>query len=133
MQTFDLEGRQLRLPEANLSFPQVLSLQDDPDGLRLRLEIVPALDCFRGHFPDEPVLPGVVQLHWAVLIAQARFDFPAVPTEIKRLKFKKIVTPPQELELTLSRRSATEVQFSFDSPDGPNSEGRLVFAETAVC
>ncbi len=133
MQIFDLEGRRLTLPEANLSFPQILSLQDDPHGVRLRLEITPELDCFRGHFPDEPVLPGVVQLHWAVLIAQARFDFRGVPAELKRLKFKKIVTPPQELELTVSRRNEREVQFNFDSPDGPNSEGRLVFAETAVC
>ena len=61
MQIFDLEGRRLTLPEANLSFPQILSLQDDPHGVRLRLEITPELDCFRGHFPDEPVLPGEVE------------------------------------------------------------------------
>ena len=133
MQIFDLEGRRLALPEASLSFPKVLSLQNDPDSLRLRLQITAELDCFRGHFPDEPVLPGVVQLHWAVLVAQARFDFQDVPAELKRLKFKKIVTPPQELELTVSRRSAREVQFNFDGPDGPSSEGRLVFTEAAVC
>ncbi len=133
MQTFDLEGLRLELPEANLGFPRVLSLKDDPDGLRLRLDITPELECFRGHFPDEPVLPGVVQLHWAVLVAQARFDFRGVPAELKRLKFKKVVIPPEELELTISRRGEREVQFNFDSPDGPNSEGRLVFAETSVC
>jgi 3-hydroxymyristoyl/3-hydroxydecanoyl-(acyl carrier protein) dehydratase len=133
MQEFDLDRRSVSLPDADQSFPRVLSLTGDETHICARLDISPNLGWFRGHFPDQPVLPGVVQLHWAVLFAQACFGFTAVPTEIKRLKFKKIVMPPQELELTVSKHGSGEVQFEFSSPDATNSEGRLVFGGALPC
>ena len=90
------------------------------------------LDWFRCHFPGQPVLPGVVQLHWAVLVATACFDVSGVPTEIKRLKFKKVFTPPQSLELTLQMRGSSETQFRFSHADDQYSEGRLVFVSDAA-
>ena len=133
MQEFDLDCRLVSLPDADQSFPRVLSLAGDEAYICVRLNISPDLHWFRGHFPDQAVLPGVIQLHWAVLIAQACFGFSSVPAEIKRLKFKKIVTPPAELELTVSRHGPAAVQFEFSSSDAKNSEGRLFFDEKPAC
>ena len=123
--------RLLAVPECH--WPEILSAQIDVESATIKLKISSGLHWFNGHFPDQPVLPGVVQLHWAVLFAQACFGFTAVPTEIKRLKFKKIVMPPQELELTVSKHGSGEVQFEFSSPDATNSEGRLVFGGALPC
>ncbi len=121
------------IPEEGPDFPAVLSRLDENSKYRWLLDVSLELDWFRGHFPDNPVLPGVVQLHWAVKVAQAIFGLKGVPAEIKRLKFKNIVIPPRVLELSVFRLSENEVQFGFISMGQQHSEGRLVFGESLSC
>jgi len=132
MQEFDLENRVVGLPDADGNFPHVRSVVADAGNLRLTLDVTSDLNWFRGHFPGQPVLPGVVQLHWAVLVATACLDVAGVPTELRRLKFKKVFAPPQDLELTLQKRSSAEIQFRFSCEDEECSEGRLVFPSGAA-
>jgi 3-hydroxymyristoyl/3-hydroxydecanoyl-(acyl carrier protein) dehydratase len=133
MQEIELDTRTVSLPDADDSFPRILSFTADSGFFRVKLDISQDLCWFRGHFPDQPVLPGVVQLHWAIIVACALFDFSGSPREIKRLKFKNIVTPPKLLELSVCQHGPNEVQFEFCSDDAQNSLGRLVFAEKAAC
>jgi 3-hydroxymyristoyl/3-hydroxydecanoyl-(acyl carrier protein) dehydratase len=133
MQEFDLDTRPVRLPDPDHGFPRILSVADDAANIRLCLDISHDLSWFRGHFPGQPVLPGVIQLHWAVIVACACFDFAEAPTAIKRLKFKKIITPPQVVDLSVSVQRANEVQFGFFSSGAQYSEGRLVFPESKTC
>jgi 3-hydroxymyristoyl/3-hydroxydecanoyl-(acyl carrier protein) dehydratase len=121
------------IPEEGPDFPAVLSRLDDNSTYRWLLDISPELDWFRGHFPGNPVLPGVVQLHWAVKVAQAIFGLTGAPAEIKRLKFKSIVMPPRIVELSVFRSSENEVQFEFISMGQQHSEGRLVFVGGSSC
>jgi len=125
MQVLDLDARSISLPDANENFP----------GFKVcfGLGISEDLSWFRGHFPDMPILPGVVQLHWAVVVARAVFEFPDSPLEVKRLKFKNVVIPPMELELSVCVHEPNEVQFEFHSSDEKYSLGRLVFASSATC
>lgn len=132
MQEFDLDNRVVGLPDADDSFPRIQSVTVDSGCLSVRFDVSSELNWFHGHFPDQPVLPGVVQLHWAVLVATAYFDVSGVPTEIKRLKFKKVFTPPQGLELTLRERDSAEIQFRFTWEGEEYSEGRLVFPSGAA-
>ena len=121
------------IPQEGPDFPAVLSRLDENSTYRWLLDISSELDCFRGHFPGNPVLPGVVQLHWAVKVAQAIFGLTGVPAEIKRLKFKSIVIPPRILELSVFRLSENEVQFEFISMGQQHAEGRLLFVEGLSC
>ena len=121
------------IPQEGPDFPAVLSRLKENSIYRWLLDISPELDWFRGHFPDNPVLPGVVQLQWAVIVAQAVFGLTGVPAEIKRLKFKSIVIPPRIVELSIFKSSENEVQFEFISMGQQHSEGRLVFAEGLSC
>ncbi len=123
----------LNLPGTEHNFPQVLSLVDDFPQQRLLLDISSDLGWFQGHFPGTPVLAGVVQLHWAVSASLALFKFSQVPVEIKRLKFKSIVTPPRQLELVLDKISENEIQFEFSSEGQIHSLGRLIFEEKIPC
>lgn len=127
MQEFDLESRVVSLPDADDEFPRIQSVTADSGCLTVNFDVSAELRWFRGHFPGQPVLPGVVQLHWAVLVAAAYFDVSGVPSEIKRLKFKKVFTPPQILELTLHEYGSAAVQFRFNSAGEECSQGRLVF------
>ena len=110
-----------------LRFPPVLSHAIGDESLGLVFDIQPDLDWFRGHFPGHPVLPGIVQLHWAVAVAAAYFEIPEVPAEVLRLKFKSIVVPPCTVELTLARPAPTDVQFEYTGSERQYSQGRLRF------
>lgn len=133
MQEFDLDHRRISLPDTGDGYPRVLSHTANESDARLSLEISPDLIWFRGHFPDQPVLPGVIQLHWAVLTAQACFGLTSIPAEVKRLKFKNIISPSTTLDLAVNLRTANEVQFTFDDAGAQFSEGRLVFSEETDC
>lgn len=119
----------VRLPRESENFPRILSCVEDPDEFCLLLDVTPDLGWFRGHFPGQPVLPGIVQMHWAILVASALFGFEDPPRHIKRLKFSKVIVPPRVVELRLQRLDPFQVQFNFQSLDQQNSQGRLVFAE----
>lgn len=133
MQVLDLDARPISLPDASENFPRVLTAIFDRPNVCFSLDISQDLSWFRGHFPDMPILPGVVQLHWAVIVARAVFEFPDLPLEVKRLKFKNVVVPPQVLELSVSVHASNEVQFEFYSPNEQYSQGRLVFAASTTC
>lgn len=122
-----------RHPEPGPDFPRVLSVHEESSEYCLQMDITPQLDCFRGHFPGNPVLPGVVQLHWAVVVSMAYFDFDYVPVEIKRLKFKNVVIPPRVVELKISRSGQHEVRFNYSGLGLRHSEGRLIFDEDSTC
>ena len=123
----------LSLQGITRNFPPVLSLVEDSSQHILRLDISSDLGWFRGHFPGTPVLAGVVQLHWAVSVSLDLFEFSEVPVEIKRLKFKNIVTPPRILELALNKTNESEVKFEFTSLDQIHSQGHLVFEKELPC
>ena len=91
-----------RLPKPGSAFPVVLTASAGGSEARIRLDVNPELSWFNGHFPGQPVLPGVIQLHWAVLISRALFGLEGVPSEVKRLKFKRTIVPPREVDLLLS-------------------------------
>jgi 3-hydroxymyristoyl/3-hydroxydecanoyl-(acyl carrier protein) dehydratase len=133
MQEFDLDHRRISLPVTGNGFPRVLTLSGHASEAHLSLEITTDLNWFHGHFPDQPVLPGVIQLHWAVLVAQACFELSGIPAEVKRLKFKKIITPPKTLDLAVTLHAENEVQFGFDDAGAQYSEGRLVFSGETAC
>ncbi|MGD8811002.1 MAG: hypothetical protein PVG24_15440 [Gammaproteobacteria bacterium] len=124
----ELSRRLADLAQSTQGFPRISSATLEGGELRVVLEVTSDLCWFAGHFPEFPVLPGVVQLHWAVLVSRVAFGFEGTPHEVKRLKFKKLVTPPRTLELVASRHGDCEAQFAFVSPDEQNSEGRLVFS-----
>ena len=113
--------------------PRVLSWIDELSRHKLLLAISPEMECFQGHYPGNPILPGIVQLHWAIGFSISLLGFSELPLDIKRLKFKNIVQPPRVLELVLSKSSANTVQFQFSSVDQTHSMGSLIFKEDMSC
>lgn len=120
-------------PGVQQKFPRVVSRIDDFPQHRLLIDISPELDCFKGHFPGNPILPGVTQLHWAVCVSRFIYGFNEVPGEVKRLKFRNIIAPPRIVELALNNIHQNEVQFEFASLGQIHSQGCLVFDGELAC
>jgi 3-hydroxymyristoyl/3-hydroxydecanoyl-(acyl carrier protein) dehydratase len=110
-------------------FPRVIAIDDDGGQVTLQLDVTPDLSWFRGHFPGEPVLAGIIQTHWAVQAASALFGLEGTPQHIKRLKFSNIIVPPRVIELMLTRHGEHEVQFQIQGKGLQHSQGRLIFPE----
>ncbi len=111
-------------------FPTILSAAEEGDTRRFELDISPELLWFRGHFPGFPILPGVVQLRWAVEMSQQHFGQTSSPQEVKRLKFKSVVIPPLVIELTITRLDETATQFKYSGQGQEYSQGRLIFSKS---
>lgn len=65
---------------------------------------------FRGHFPNAPVMPGVLILECLVQLAWVMFAQrgPVQVRRVKRLKFRRSVIPGDCLELELTRSGLDE-------------------------
>ena len=121
------ERRLTRIAEGVTEFPQILSVSNESPTMRIRLRLSSDSKWTLGHFPDRPVLPGIVQVHWAVLVCRALCGMTGSPSEIKRLKFRRVIVPPEDLELTVRPTSTQDAHFSFIVNREQCSDGTLVF------
>lgn len=113
-------------------WPDVLSAMTAENQVVLQLFVPKNLDYFNGHFPDAPILAGVVQLHWAVEYTKEHFDLTELDVKnIEVLKFQVVIIPGQQLTLTLTRKAANKVLFSYGSDKGQHASGRIVFEDCA--
>lgn len=102
---------------------------EGPAAVKLDLDIHPELEHFRGHFPEVPILPGVVQLDWAIREGLRRFGPLGSFRGLKVLKFQRPIVPGMRLTLSLSRQEAKgALAFAYDSAAGRHSSGQAIFA-----
>lgn len=107
--------------------PRVLSHLVDNNGHRLLIEVTSELCWFEGHFPDKPILAGVVQLHWAVLLSKKLFRLTGYPREVAKLKFQQLLIPPRVLEISLYDSPTQQIRFRYTGQGRDYSQGRLNF------
>jgi 3-hydroxymyristoyl/3-hydroxydecanoyl-(acyl carrier protein) dehydratase len=90
--------------------------------------LVPSnLHFFRGHFPGAPVVPGVVQIKWAIALAQRYFAIGESFAGLENVKFQRAMTPRARLTLTLEfEASVSKLSFLFASADARYSSGRVL-------
>ncbi|MDR2925850.1 MAG: AMP-binding protein [Azoarcus sp.] len=93
-------------------------------------------DCIRafdGHFPQLPILAGVIQVDWALRLAQRYFPVEGHFSDLRQLRFQRILRPDDEVTLTLRfLPEKNEVRFSYASAQGIHSQGNASFAHPAV-
>ncbi len=78
--------------------PQVMLRESGEEELFV-LELAPEELCFQGHFPDNPILPGVVQVDWAIRFGQEAFGPLGDFQGMLNLKFMDLIRPGERLEL----------------------------------
>ncbi|NWD50952.1 AMP-binding protein [Pseudomonas gingeri] len=107
--------------------PEVLA-QNETDGeWLLQLAVPPDLAYFSGHFPATPVLPGVVQVDWALELGRERLALPTKFAGMEVLKFQQLVRPGDRLELTLRfDPERSKLHFAFRNASAACSSGRIV-------
>jgi acyl-coenzyme A synthetase/AMP-(fatty) acid ligase len=123
----------LDAPDAAPRTPSVRLLERT--ALRVALELIapPALLYFDGHFPQAPILPGVVQVDWAIAHGRHYFDLPPQFRAMHALKFQNVIRPdyPVTLELVHDEQKGS-LNFRYFSAAGQHASGRLLFGAASV-
>lgn len=111
---------------------ELLAESRDGDALRHEIRVPPALDHFAGHFPGLPILPGVVQVDWAIRLASEHVAAARAVESVDRLKFMAPVPPGAVLELRLAHDAARRrVQFAYRMNGRECASGAIVYREDA--
>ncbi|PRA64851.1 AMP-binding protein [Pseudomonas sp. MYb187] len=107
--------------------PEVVSQTQQGHELHLQLAVSADLAYFSGHFPQTPVLPGVVQVDWAIELGQALLDCPRRFVGMEVIKFQRVVRPGDLLELQLRFDSERgKLYFTYSAAGETCSSGRIV-------
>ncbi|MBP0591444.1 acyl-CoA synthetase [Paraburkholderia sp. LEh10] len=111
---------------------ELLSEARGGDDLYYELRVPPTLVHFEGHFPGLPILPGVVQLDWAIRLAAEHVTGVRDIEAVERLKFTAPVMPGAVLHLKLSHEAGRRrVQFAYRLGERDCSSGVIVYRERA--
>jgi len=103
-------------------------LEKNPKQAIFELIIPKDLLYFDGHFPKTPILPGVVQIHWAIAYGRQSFDLPLYFRCIQKLKFQKVILPDMKINLELFYDSEKSIlTFRLYSHSGQHASGSILF------
>lgn len=115
-----------------LQLPEIIAQRQDGDSAEFHLRVPAATPYFEGHYPEHPILPGVIQIGWAEQLARRFFTLPERFIALEALKFQDLILPNAELELRLVYKPERgKLEFSFLSARGKHSSGRLVYRDEA--
>ena len=110
--------------------PEVLEHVETDGEWSLQLIVPPDLAYFSGHFPTAPVLPGVVQVDWALSLGRQLLDLPPRFVGMEVLKFQQLVRPGDEIQLHLRfDRERGKLYFAYRNDTAACSSGRIVLGE----
>lgn len=117
-----------------LTEPRVIHESRDGHSACLELEISADLRYFEGHFsPQNMILPGVVQVHWAELFGRQLFAIRGLFLRLEVVKFQQLIGPGQTLSLVLKWvPEKNKLSFSYSSVEGVHSSGRICFGAEDV-
>jgi 3-hydroxyacyl-[acyl-carrier-protein] dehydratase len=102
----------------------------DASNAELKLTIPHDLVYFRGHFPGAPIVPGVVQIKWAIELAGRYLGAGGTFVGMDALKFQHAMSPG--ISVTLALRWAApdgKLHFAYQGDGARYGSGRLRFRQ----
>jgi len=107
--------------------PEVLEQVETDSEWSLQLSVPPDLAYFSGHFPKAPVLPGVVQVEWALNLGRHLLNLSGKFAGMEVLKFQQLVRPGDEIQLHLRfDRERGKLYFAYRNDTATCSSGRIL-------
>ncbi|WP_332765399.1 AMP-binding protein [Pseudomonas koreensis] len=107
--------------------PEVLEQIETNGEWSLQLSVPPDLAYFSGHFPKAPVLPGVVQVEWALNLGRQLLKLDGAFAGMEVLKFQQLVRPGDEIQLHLRfDAERRKLYFAYRNDTATCSSGRIL-------
>jgi 3-hydroxymyristoyl/3-hydroxydecanoyl-(acyl carrier protein) dehydratase len=113
----------------SIRHPEILSKTISENKVEMGLKIPRELAYFEGHFSELPVVPGVVQLHWAVEFAREFFDLSGFVSQGSQIKFSNLMNPLDEPYLILEHLpEKSMVLYSYKANEKIYASGRFIYS-----
>lgn len=93
--------------------PEIREVRRLEDGVELRMYVPHDLAYLDGHFPEYPVVAGVVLLDWAIRLAGEHVVPGLAVATAFQVKFRQVLRPGTTLSLFL-RRPARGARLTFE-------------------
>ncbi|MBY4676112.1 AMP-binding protein [Marinobacterium arenosum] len=111
-----------------VSWPEVIDERVVDDQVKVRCVVPGNLIYFDGHFEGNPILPGIVQVHWAEYFGRHLLPVKGTFVRLEVIKFQQVVPPNTTMEITLQYdESRQKLIFKYESEKGVHSSGRICF------
>ncbi len=108
--------------------PEIRAVERTAQGVCLTLFVPADLTYFEGHFPQVPLLPGVVQVSWAIELARAHIPFDAPFRALNAVKFTRVIQPGVTATLKLDYVSdERKLSFAYELDGLTCSNGTVLF------
>lgn len=93
---------------------RLIDIQGGEDGeIRADVQVPAESSWFDGHFPAEPVLPGLAQISIVFDVIQKALDGQWRASSVSRVRFKRIVRPDDRLAVIAAPLAKEADAFSF--------------------
>lgn len=97
-----------------MKLAQELNVEKHSDTANVQLYIPENLFWFQGHFPEQPLLPGVTQLTWVMHYCQTLLGIKPNLASIDVIKFQRPILPNSTVNLALIWQPAShKLQFQY--------------------
>jgi acyl-CoA synthetase (AMP-forming)/AMP-acid ligase II len=109
----------------NLAEPVVFEKKVSQTNLSLTLSFEKDAIYFKGHFPNIPILPGIVQVNFAIDWCRRAFNSESSVKRISKLKFSSIIKPGDVVNLSISVKSHNLYKFAYSAEGKELTSGVL--------
>ena len=112
----------------NSEFPDIIDLQKkDTNSVTLEILVRNDVKYFQGHFEDFPILPGVVQVHWAIHFAKKNLNIEkCYATRLSNIKFVRFICPGEKIKLHIFlNRNKSLINYSYYGDQFKYSSGTI--------
>jgi len=124
------QSQLLALLDEGPRFPALRVLAEEPARVLLELVVPSDLLYFDGHFRVAPVLPGVVQVDWAIHYGRQYLGLAGVFKGINALKFQQMIRPGHPVQLELVHDQVkNSLNFRYLSDAGAHASGRILLED----
>lgn len=83
-------------------FYKIEELQFVESGFKATVKLNPKHDVYKGHFPEQPVVPGVIQLQIVKELVEEVTQLKLMMTEVMQVKYLIPVIPDKNARLTFT-------------------------------
>ncbi len=113
----------------------LLSFDSVPQKITAKAAVPKESPWFSGHFPGEPILPGIAELSMVFDLIKKKFSENAkniIIISLKKIRFKLIVKPEEILDIIITSMENLTNTYSFKISSGDNitCSGIITVTET---
>lgn len=90
-----------------------LSIRKTEDAVTARADVPAASRWFEGHFPGDPILPGIAQLALVIEVLKRALGPKTAAVRFSRVRFKQLIRPGDRLALDIRPKPEDARRFAF--------------------